>query len=67
MQYIIYFSSFIIKFLLQDNPDMHPNTDVPVNDDAFISGIFHSTIKEFDLIYSGEIMGIVSNHKIDDM
>ncbi|XP_069964631.1 uncharacterized protein [Bactrocera oleae] len=52
---------------LQDNPDMHPNTDVPVNDDAFISGIFHSTIKEFDLIYSGEIMGIVSKHKIDDM
>ncbi|XP_049305392.1 uncharacterized protein LOC125776565 [Bactrocera dorsalis] len=50
-----------------DDPDLDPNTDVPVNEDEFIRGVFQTTLKEFDLIYSGELSGIVSNHKIDDM
>ncbi|XP_050340473.1 decapping nuclease DXO homolog [Bactrocera neohumeralis] len=50
-----------------DDPDLIPDTDEPVNENDYIRGIFHTNLKEFDLIYSGELSGIVSNHKIDDM
>lgn len=50
-----------------DGPDLDPDTDEPVNENEFIRGIFHTDLKEFDLIYSGELSGIVSSHKIDDM
>uniref|UniRef100_A0A0K8TXH2 Decapping nuclease n=3 Tax=Bactrocera latifrons TaxID=174628 RepID=A0A0K8TXH2_BACLA len=50
-----------------DGPDRVPDTDQPVNENEFIRGIFQTTLKEFDLIYSGELSGIVSYEQIDDM
>uniref|UniRef100_W8BSV2 Decapping nuclease n=1 Tax=Ceratitis capitata TaxID=7213 RepID=W8BSV2_CERCA len=52
---------------LSDDPDLDPITNVPVNDNERVYGIFKSTIKEYDLIYSAEVGGIISDHKIYDV
>ncbi|XP_053945855.1 decapping nuclease DXO homolog isoform X2 [Anastrepha ludens] len=50
-----------------DSPDLEPNTNVPVDENNIIFSIYQTTLKEFDLIYSAEIQGIISDHKINDI
>ncbi|XP_017461069.1 PREDICTED: uncharacterized protein LOC108354389 isoform X1 [Rhagoletis zephyria] len=50
-----------------DDPDLDPITSVPVDENNITFCVYHTTMKEFDLIYSAEINGIISDHKIADM
>ncbi|XP_067617949.1 decapping and exoribonuclease protein Rai1-like isoform X2 [Eurosta solidaginis] len=50
-----------------DDPHLDPLTDVPVDDNITTFGIFRSNIQDFDLIYSAEVSGVTSDHKIIDI
>ncbi|XP_054725252.1 decapping nuclease DXO homolog isoform X1 [Anastrepha obliqua] len=61
-----YHSKFV-QACYSDSPDLEPNTNVPVDENNIIFSIYQTTLKEFDLIYSAEIQGIISDHKINDI
>ncbi|XP_067634872.1 uncharacterized protein [Eurosta solidaginis] len=53
------------QICFSDDPDLEPITNVPVDRNDATFGIFRSTLKEFDLIYSAQINGVISEKKID--
>ncbi|CAD6992614.1 unnamed protein product [Ceratitis capitata] len=62
--------TYHLKFMqccFSDDPDLEPNTNEPVDQNNTEYSVFHTLLKEYDLIYSGETGGIISEHKIDDV
>ncbi|XP_067617944.1 decapping and exoribonuclease protein Rai1-like [Eurosta solidaginis] len=55
------------QICFSDDTDLEPITDVPVEDNITTYAIFRSDIEEFDLLYSAEVSGVISNHKINDI
>ncbi|XP_050340496.1 decapping nuclease DXO homolog isoform X1 [Bactrocera neohumeralis] len=55
-----------MQYCFSDDPNSEPETDKPVDDNNQIFCIIKTSVKEFDLIYSAEIAGIVSDRKIEN-
>ncbi|XP_011189133.2 decapping nuclease DXO homolog isoform X1 [Zeugodacus cucurbitae] len=55
-----------MQLCFSDDPDSEPTTNIPIDDNNIIFCIIKSLLKEFDLIYSAEVQGIVSDRKIEN-
>ncbi|XP_068141364.1 decapping and exoribonuclease protein Rai1-like [Drosophila tropicalis] len=55
------------QYLFADAPDATPNTDVPVNENRQIYGVFTAKLGNFRLMYSGEISGVENTEPLGDL
>ncbi|XP_046806390.1 decapping nuclease DXO homolog [Lucilia cuprina] len=54
------------KLLFSDSPDKPAETNKPCDENNFLLGVHRSNFGKYDIIYSGEIQGIISQEKIKD-
>ncbi|XP_037816076.1 decapping nuclease DXO homolog [Lucilia sericata] len=54
------------KFLFTDSPDKPGKTNEPCDENIVLVGVHRSNFGKYDIIYSGEIQGIISQEKIKD-
>ncbi|XP_004536099.1 decapping nuclease DXO homolog isoform X1 [Ceratitis capitata] len=47
------------------DPNEDPITDEPFDENSVPFGVYHTSLRKFDLIYSAEIGGVISDKKID--
>lgn len=60
----IYFSLFVIFI---DDPFQDPDTSAPVHEDEQMYCIYRSALNKFNLIYSAEINGVISDKKLENV
>ncbi|XP_014087945.2 decapping and exoribonuclease protein [Bactrocera oleae] len=63
--YHTYHQKFM-QICFSDSPNSEPEIDKPVDDNNPIFCIIKTSMKEFDLIYSAEIAGIMSDSKVEN-
>ncbi|XP_037816084.1 decapping nuclease DXO homolog [Lucilia sericata] len=54
------------KLLFTDSPGKPPNLDEPYDENIELVGVHRSNFGKYDIIYSGEIQGIISQDEIKD-
>ncbi|XP_037808824.1 decapping nuclease DXO homolog [Lucilia sericata] len=54
------------RFIFSDAPDIPPILYEPIDENFYQIGVHRSSFGKYDIIYSGEMQGIISNEEIED-
>ncbi|XP_073815683.1 decapping and exoribonuclease protein Rai1-like isoform X1 [Musca autumnalis] len=55
------------KYLFADSPDNEPNTEEPIDMNIALSALHRANVGKFSLIYAGEVQGIISDKKLENL
>lgn len=58
---------FLNIFFLIDDPNNDPDAKPPIHEGEQMYCIYRSKLKNFNLLYSAEINGIISDKKLEDL
>ncbi|XP_073815684.1 decapping and exoribonuclease protein Rai1-like isoform X2 [Musca autumnalis] len=55
------------QYLFADSPDNEPNTEEPIDMNIALSALHRANVGKFSLIYAGEVQGIISDKKLENL